>query len=61
MTIAVVMFFVGVGFLGLSSIIFILRALSNKPAWEGLTVPLLLVGLLIFIASLVLLFFAYDK
>ena len=59
MTIAIVVFIVGLALLALSGLSFRIRAIANKPAWNGLTRPLLLFGLIIFAVCLVLLYFAY--
>jgi hypothetical protein len=46
----------GVVLLSLSGISFKFRALCNKPAWGGATVPILFMGLGFFMPGLVLLF-----
>ncbi|SQC70615.1 Uncharacterised protein [Listeria fleischmannii subsp. fleischmannii] len=52
--ITVVIFFLGVFFIGLSGGIFRWRALNNKKAWEGSVIPLLIVGVPITIIGLIL-------
>ena len=56
-----VSFFCGVFLLGLSGMVFRLRAFRNKPAWDGLTRPLLLLSLPFLLVGLVLIYWFYPK
>lgn len=61
LSISLVILFIGFIFLGLSGISFRWRAFTNKPAWNGLTKPFLLIGLLTFIIGLILVYIFYPK
>ena len=43
-----------------SSMSFHFRAIANKPAWDGMTRPLLGIGAVVFVIGLVLVFLAYK-
>lgn len=58
---AVIVLFIGFLFLGLSGASFRWRAFTNKPAWDGLTKPLLVIGLIIFLIGLALVYFFYPE
>jgi uncharacterized membrane protein (DUF485 family) len=51
----------GIALLALSGISFKLRALLNKPAWGGVTVPSLLMGLAFFTPGLVMVYLFFPK
>ena len=59
-TVAIVVTFVGIAFLGLAGISFRIRAITNKKAWNGLTLPLAIIGLPILIAGMALLYYTYP-
>ncbi|HBU12339.1 MAG TPA: hypothetical protein DEB31_06315 [Clostridiales bacterium] len=61
MLIALIVLFTGVGFLALAGMVFHFRAIANKPAWNGMTKPFLLIGLIFLIIGLVLVYFAYKN
>jgi hypothetical protein len=58
--VSVVILFVGFGLLAMSGISFKMRALLNKQAWGGMTLPFLWIGLLVTAAGLVMLFLTYK-
>lgn len=41
---SIIVFFIGAGCLSLSKIVYRMRAVMNKPAWGGSTLPLLFLG-----------------
>jgi hypothetical protein len=59
MYVALAVFFIGAVLLGLCGISFRLRAITNKPAWNGATLPLLLMGLLFLVPGIILLAVSY--
>jgi hypothetical protein len=60
---AIALLVLGCGFasLALSGISFRFRALCNKPAWGGPTVPALLIGLAFFTPGLVMVYLFFPK
>ena len=58
--ISIVVTLIGMVFLGLAGISFRLRALANKKAWNGLTLPFAIIGLPVLIVGLVMLYFTYP-
>jgi hypothetical protein len=60
LTVALAVFGVGVIFLALAAIWFRVRAIANRKAWGGGTVPLALIGLALFAVGLVLIYFNYQ-
>jgi len=51
----------GLLIVGLGGIVFRVRAVLNKPAWNGATLPLILIGLPIFVVGLVLMWAWYPR
>ncbi|MDR2380733.1 MAG: hypothetical protein LBE08_06110 [Bifidobacteriaceae bacterium] len=60
MTVALVIFGIGVLFLALAGIWFRVRAVANRPAWGGGTVPLAVIGLIFVIPGLILVYLNYK-
>ncbi len=52
--------FIGFLFLGLSGSIYRWRAFRNKPAWNGNTIPFLIIGSVFFIIGLILVYIFYP-
>ena len=61
MLIAIIVLGLGVLFLLLGSLSFRFRAMANKRAWNGKTKPLLGIGIVLLIAGIVLVYFAYKS
>ncbi len=55
-----ILIIVGIVFTGLSTGSFKLRALMNKKAWEGLTIPSLILGLVSLVLGAILLALNYP-
>jgi len=58
---SVILTFVSFLFLGGASISFRVRALANKQAWGGKTVPFAIIGIILLVVSLILLYFNYPR
>ncbi|MBP2098083.1 hypothetical protein [Enterococcus rivorum] len=58
---SLIFFFIGLALLAISGISFRIRALANKTAWGGITIPFALVGIPILLISLILLYFNYPR
>ncbi|MDR2157208.1 MAG: hypothetical protein LBO81_05465 [Clostridiales Family XIII bacterium] len=56
---SLIIFGVGVLFMALAGISFRIRAILNKPAWGGATIPCALLGLPIFIVGSVMIYIFY--
>jgi hypothetical protein len=54
-----VIFGIGISFLLLAGMTFRIRAMLNKPAWNGKTLPFLFIGLAAFAVGIVMFYFAY--
>jgi hypothetical protein len=52
---------IGAGFLSLAGITFRLRALLNKPAWGGATLPFLWLGLIFVIPGTLMVILTYNR
>ncbi|WP_314067939.1 hypothetical protein [uncultured Vagococcus sp.] len=61
LTISIVVLSIGFFFLGLSSTVYRWRAFMNKPAWNGLTRPFLIIGSIFFVVGLALVYLFYPK
>lgn len=61
MTVGIVLMFTGVFFLALSGLVFRFRAISNKQAWGGITIPSAIIGGIIFVISLVIIYIYYPR
>jgi hypothetical protein len=59
--VAVVILFIGFGSLALSGISFRMRALLNKRAWHGMTLPFLWIGLITAAIGLTILLLTYQQ
>ncbi|MDR2357797.1 MAG: hypothetical protein LBD92_06945 [Oscillospiraceae bacterium] len=59
--ISIIAFFIGAAFLALAGLTFRFRAVANKAAWKGMTLPLLAAGLCILLPSLILIFLLYPR
>lgn len=46
---SIIILFIGFFFMGMSKLSFKWRAFTNKPAWNGATIPFLMIGLVFFI------------
>lgn len=58
---SLILFFIGVFFIGLSGASYRWRAFTNKKAWDGITIPSGIIGIVIFLISLVFIYFNYPK
>ena len=61
LAISLVVLFIGIALIAIGGISFRVRAITNKPAWNGITKPFILVGIAIFIVGIVLVYFAYSS
>lgn len=61
LTVSLIIFIIAIILLGLSGIIFRIRAITNKRAWNGPVVPLATMGLILFVISLVMIYFYYPR
>ena len=59
--VSLVVFGVGVLFLADASIMFRLRAIANRKPWDGGTLPLAAIDLIIFLIGVVLIYFNYER
>ncbi|MDR2063440.1 MAG: hypothetical protein LBQ02_01440 [Candidatus Nomurabacteria bacterium] len=59
--VSLVVFMIGAGFLSLAGITFRLRALLNKPAWGGATLPFLWLGLIFVIPGTLMVILTYNR
>lgn len=59
--VSMVVLFVGAVFLSLSGISYRWRAFTNKRAWDGLTLPFLKIGILVFAIGLIMVYLFYPK
>lgn len=57
---SIIILFIGFLFMGLSGASYRWRAFRNKPAWNGNTLTFLAIGLVFFIAGLVLVYIFYP-
>lgn len=46
--------------MGMSKLSFKWRAFTNKPAWNGATIPFLMIGIVFFIIGLILVYSFYP-
>ncbi|MDR2378387.1 MAG: hypothetical protein LBD70_03020 [Bifidobacteriaceae bacterium] len=58
--ISLAVFGVGALFLALAGIMFRIRAIANRKAWDGGTVPLTVIGLIVAAVGLALIYFNYP-
>jgi hypothetical protein len=59
--ISLVVFFVGVGCLAMCGVTFWFRAVLNKQAWGGLTLPFLWIGLIAAVLGLTVFIIFYNS
>ncbi|ACA56234.1 hypothetical protein ACLD43_11135 [Clostridium botulinum] len=57
---SIIILFIGFFFMGMSKLSFKWRAFTNKPAWNGATIPFLMIGLVFFIIGLILVYIFYP-
>lgn len=57
---SIIILFIGFFFMGMSNLSFKWRAFTNKPAWNGATIPFLMIGLVFFIIGLILVYSFYP-
>jgi hypothetical protein len=60
LVISLAVFGVGALFLALAGIMFRIRAIANRKAWDGGTVPLTVIGLIVAAVGLALIYFNYP-
>lgn len=58
--IGVIGFCIGFVILGIATLNFRWRALRNKQAWNGITIPFTIVGLIVLIGSLICIYIYYP-
>jgi hypothetical protein len=59
--VSLIVLFLGLAFLAISTMSFWLRAIANKPAWGGLTLKALIIGLILGLTGLVMVYFNYPQ
>lgn len=58
--ISIFIFFIGAFLIGLSGMVYEWRAFTNKKAWNGLTKPLLFIGLPVTLIGIALIYLFYP-
>ncbi|MBE9880896.1 hypothetical protein G8B51_15370 [Enterococcus casseliflavus] len=61
LNLSIILFCVAIALLGLGGFIFRVRALLNKRPWNGPVLPLSVIGVILFIVSLVMIYLSYPK
>lgn len=61
LNLSILLFCVAIALLGLGGFIFRVRALLNKRPWNGPVLPLSVIGVILFIVSLVMIYLSYPK
>ncbi|OTN89447.1 hypothetical protein A5819_001939 [Enterococcus sp. 7E2_DIV0204] len=61
LNLSLVVFFVSLAFLGLAGALYRWRAFTNKKAWNGMVVPLVMFGFVLFVVSLIMIYLNYPK
>lgn len=61
LNLSILLFCVAIALLGFGGFIFRVRALLNKLPWNGPVLPLSVIGVILFIVSLVMIYLSYPK
>lgn len=61
LNISLVIFFVSWALLGLASVLYRWRAFTNKKAWNGMVIPLIVFGFVLLAVSLIMIYLNYPK
>ncbi|HDR4605088.1 MULTISPECIES: hypothetical protein [Bacillus cereus group] len=57
---SVILSITGIVIMSLARINFKIRAIANKPAWGGLTLPLVLIGIILFFVGMIFAFITHS-
>ncbi|MDR2381811.1 MAG: hypothetical protein LBE08_11705 [Bifidobacteriaceae bacterium] len=60
LTAAIIVFGIGAALLAVAGIVFRVRAIANRKAWDGATVPLAVIGLIVTLVGVVAIYFTYK-
>lgn len=61
LNIGLIIFFIGLGLSAIGTLSFKLRAIANKKAWGGITLPAMILGIITTLISLGFIYIGYPK